>query len=72
MLYNLRFQKINIVFAIVGTFNLGCGKEGFFGENCTQQCPINCQDRRCDIITGHCRGCVPGYQGPTCDLGKIM
>ncbi|XP_065934065.1 angiopoietin-1 receptor-like [Magallana gigas] len=45
----------------------GCSREGFYGEHCNQQCPINCQDRRCHIITGHCLGCLPGYQGSTCD-----
>nr|XP_034322789.1 receptor-type tyrosine-protein phosphatase kappa-like isoform X3 [Crassostrea gigas] len=48
-------------------FALGCSREGFYGENCTEQCPINCQDRRCDINTGHCLRCVLGYQGPTCN-----
>lgn len=69
MFYNLQFQKIKIVFEIVGKFNLGCSREGFYGENCTQHCPINCQDRWCDNITGYCLRCVPGYQGPTCNQG---
>nr|XP_022304116.1 uncharacterized protein LOC111111421 isoform X2 [Crassostrea virginica] len=36
------------------------------GSNCNIPCPTNCQERRCDVKTGHCHGCVPGYVGPTC------
>lgn len=45
----------------------GCRKNGYFGDTCTLQCPPNCQERRCDIHTGHCLGCLPGYQGPSCN-----
>nr|XP_034318450.1 uncharacterized protein LOC117686791 [Crassostrea gigas] len=45
----------------------GCSREGVYGVQCDQQCPINCQDRRCDINTGHCLGCLPGYKGSICD-----
>lgn len=36
------------------------------------QCPPNCQERCCDIHTGQCLGCLPGYQGPSCNQGMIF
>ncbi|XP_061167279.1 multiple epidermal growth factor-like domains protein 6 [Saccostrea echinata] len=44
----------------------GCPNDLYYGENCTKPCPSNCQGRRCDIITGECLGCAPGYRGPRC------
>lgn len=43
------------------------GCNGTFGDDCIYLCPNNCQDRRCDTITGHCLSCVPGYKGPICN-----
>nr|XP_034319168.1 multiple epidermal growth factor-like domains protein 11 isoform X2 [Crassostrea gigas] len=40
------------------------GCNGTYGEDCIYPCPTNCQDRRCDINTGLCFSCVPGYNGP--------
>lgn len=48
---------------------LGCPLNSYFGPNCSRPCPINCQERRCDINTGHCLGCVPGYKGHRCEKG---
>eukprot|EP00105_Crassostrea_gigas_P046560 XP_019930708.1 PREDICTED: uncharacterized protein LOC105347850 [Crassostrea gigas] len=45
----------------------GCRIKAYFGQNCSRPCPINCQERRCDINTGHCLGCVPGYKGHRCE-----
>nr|XP_022311822.1 receptor-type tyrosine-protein phosphatase T-like [Crassostrea virginica]XP_022311823.1 receptor-type tyrosine-protein phosphatase T-like [Crassostrea virginica]XP_022311824.1 receptor-type tyrosine-protein phosphatase T-like [Crassostrea virginica] len=45
----------------------GCRNNSYYGEECNTPCPENCQERRCDINTGNCLGCVPGYQGPTCN-----
>nr|XP_022312210.1 uncharacterized protein LOC111117395 [Crassostrea virginica]XP_022312211.1 uncharacterized protein LOC111117395 [Crassostrea virginica] len=44
----------------------GCSMVGYYGSNCNIPCPTNCQEKRCDVITGHCLGCVPGYVGPIC------
>nr|XP_022310747.1 receptor-type tyrosine-protein phosphatase epsilon-like isoform X2 [Crassostrea virginica] len=45
----------------------GCRNVGYYGQSCNISCPTNCQEKRCDVNAGHCLGCVPGYQGPTCD-----
>ncbi|XP_061166292.1 multiple epidermal growth factor-like domains protein 10 [Saccostrea echinata] len=44
----------------------GCPVQRYYGENCDVPCPENCQEQRCNITTGECLGCVPGYQGPKC------
>uniref|UniRef100_A0A8W8P6F7 Scavenger receptor class F member 2 n=1 Tax=Magallana gigas TaxID=29159 RepID=A0A8W8P6F7_MAGGI len=44
------------------------GCNGTYGEDCIYPCPTNCQDRRCDINTGLCFSCVPGYNGPKCNF----
>ncbi|XP_062610993.1 multiple epidermal growth factor-like domains protein 10 isoform X2 [Saccostrea cucullata] len=46
---------------------IGCSDPRFYGENCNQPCSENCQEQRCNITTGECLGCVPGYQGPMCN-----
>ncbi|XP_061185045.1 uncharacterized protein LOC133193085 [Saccostrea echinata] len=46
---------------------IGCSNPGFYGKSCDKKCPNNCQEQRCDIITGDCLGCIPGHQGPRCD-----
>lgn len=46
----------------------GCRDYRRYGDNCVLWCPPNCQERRCDIVTGHCLGCIPGYQGMNCSL----
>ncbi|XP_048767376.2 uncharacterized protein LOC125674294 [Ostrea edulis] len=45
----------------------GCPTPGVYGENCDIPCPQNCQERHCDIVTGTCLGCIPGYKGSFCD-----
>ncbi|XP_056002100.1 multiple epidermal growth factor-like domains protein 11 isoform X3 [Ostrea edulis] len=45
----------------------GCSRPGVYGENCDIPCPQNCQERHCDIVTGTCLGCIPGYKGSFCD-----
>ncbi|XP_056003628.1 multiple epidermal growth factor-like domains protein 10, partial [Ostrea edulis] len=44
----------------------GCSDPTSYGVNCDQPCPNRCQEKRCDVITGHCLGCIPGYQGLHC------
>ncbi|XP_056002246.1 multiple epidermal growth factor-like domains protein 10 isoform X2 [Ostrea edulis] len=44
----------------------GCSDPTFYGENCDQPCPDKCQEKRCNISTGYCLGCIPGYQGFRC------
>ncbi|XP_078327527.1 receptor-type tyrosine-protein phosphatase epsilon-like [Crassostrea virginica] len=49
----------------------GCNSSIYYGPNCLP-CPANCQERRCDINTGHCLGCLPGYQGSFCGQGCLI
>ncbi|XP_056002241.1 multiple epidermal growth factor-like domains protein 10 isoform X7 [Ostrea edulis] len=44
----------------------GCPDPRYYGVNCNQPCPDGCQEKRCDVITSQCLGCIPGYQGPRC------
>ncbi|XP_056002226.1 platelet endothelial aggregation receptor 1-like isoform X4 [Ostrea edulis] len=44
----------------------GCRDPKYHGLNCDQPCPDGCQEKRCDVKTGQCLGCIPGYQGPRC------
>lgn len=46
---------------------LGCQNSGFYGEDCSLQCPPNCQEGYCSIVDGTCLGCSVGYRGPNCD-----
>ncbi|XP_061166265.1 angiopoietin-1 receptor-like [Saccostrea echinata] len=45
----------------------GCPNQGYNGEYCNQSCPQNCQESRCNITTGYCLSCMPGYKGPLCN-----
>nr|XP_022306155.1 multiple epidermal growth factor-like domains protein 10 [Crassostrea virginica] len=44
-----------------------CPLPGYYGENCSKECPKNCWEGFCDTGIGTCLGCVPGYIGPQCD-----
>ena len=48
---------------------LGCPSLGYYGENCSIPCPVNCLDGLCDSVNGTCFGCFDGYSGPTCNEG---
>nr|XP_022307879.1 platelet endothelial aggregation receptor 1-like [Crassostrea virginica] len=45
----------------------GCPSPGYYGENCSLECPQNCQDGYCDILEGTCFRCAHLYIGPTCE-----
>ena len=47
----------------------GCPSLGYYGENCSIPCPVNCLDGICDSVNGTCFGCLDGYSGPTCNEG---
>ncbi|XP_078328078.1 uncharacterized protein LOC144623516 [Crassostrea virginica] len=40
---------------------------GYYGENCSLECPQNCQDCYWDIVGGTCFGCTHRYIGPRCE-----
>ncbi|XP_078327837.1 uncharacterized protein LOC111111750 [Crassostrea virginica] len=46
----------------------GCRSLRNYGENCSLECPQNCQDGYCDIMEGTCLACKPGFKGQRCDL----
>lgn len=67
------FKLFKLYFNLnLNNITIGCRKNGYFGDTCTLRCPPNCQERRCDIHTGHCLRCIPGYQGPSCNKGIIF
>nr|XP_022305736.1 uncharacterized protein LOC111112506 isoform X2 [Crassostrea virginica] len=45
----------------------GCPSPGYYGENCSLECPQNCQDGYCDSVKGTCLDCKPGYKGSRCN-----
>lgn len=45
---------------------------GVYGDKCDKPCPQNCQERRCDIISGKCLGCLPGWIGDECNEGSSI
>ncbi|XP_056003643.1 receptor-type tyrosine-protein phosphatase alpha-like [Ostrea edulis] len=45
----------------------GCSVPGYYGENCNIRCPEHCQGHWCEIHSGACFGCNPGYQSLHCD-----
>lgn len=57
-------------FYVVWLFNKGCN--GTFGEDCIYSCPTNCEDGKCDTITGHCISCASGYKGHRCNKGLFQ
>lgn len=40
-------------------------ESGTYGNNCTQSCG-HCKEEVCNIYTGKCSACLPGYQLPLC------
>ncbi|XP_078328421.1 uncharacterized protein LOC111112518 [Crassostrea virginica] len=44
----------------------GCPSPGYYGGNCSLECPQNCQDGYCDIVEGICFGCAHRYIGSRC------
>ncbi|XP_078328398.1 uncharacterized protein LOC111111981 [Crassostrea virginica] len=46
----------------------GCRSLKNYGENCSLECPQNCQDGYCDIVEGTCPACKPGFIGPMCNV----
>lgn len=48
-------------------------REGWYGENCTQQCIGHCRDNTiCNHVTGVCeRGCSLGWTGTFCENGNF-
>ncbi|KAH9496275.1 hypothetical protein Btru_017967 [Bulinus truncatus] len=55
-----RFDK---GFVVVNVFS-AC-PPGFYGPQCTDQCPQNCADGIC--TNGFCKSCAPGWKGFKCD-----
>ena len=53
-------------------FSPDCPLPGYYGENCSKECPKNCWEGFCDTGIGTCLGCVPGYIGPQCDQGRYI
>nr|XP_022304591.1 protein jagged-1b-like [Crassostrea virginica] len=44
----------------------GCRSLRNYGENCSLECPQNCQDGYCDIVEGNCLACKPKFIGSRC------
>ncbi|XP_062602121.1 multiple epidermal growth factor-like domains protein 11 [Saccostrea cucullata] len=44
----------------------GCPESKYYGQYCDQLCPENCLEQRCNISTGYCIECKPGYKGHRC------
>ncbi|XP_078330348.1 uncharacterized protein LOC144624425 [Crassostrea virginica] len=44
----------------------GCRSLRNYGENCSLECPQNCQDGYCDIVEGTCLACKPRFIGQRC------
>lgn len=40
-------------------------EEDFYGENCMLPCSSGC-DGKCDVATGRCSPCKPGWTGQSC------
>ncbi|XP_062571470.1 multiple epidermal growth factor-like domains protein 10, partial [Saccostrea cucullata] len=44
----------------------GCPESKYYGQYCDQLCPDVCLGQRCNIFTGYCIECNPGYKGHRC------
>ena len=59
-------RQVWFVLLMFGFFSPGCPFVGFYGETCSQRCPVNCQI--CHTTTGKCiRGCTTGFEGARCE-----
>lgn len=43
----------------------------FYGVNCNIHCPTNCKDNTCNIQSGSCFNCKPGWTGTYCNASKM-
>ena len=50
----------------------GCPTPGYYGENCSIPCPMNCQERCCSITEGTCLSCKPENRGNECNQGRYL
>lgn len=66
-------QRSKIANTILSIFFLdkGCKRARFYGSNCDIPCPVNCKDSTCNIQSGTCFTCKPGWIGHYCDSSKI-
>lgn len=48
------------------TLHTGCDNPQYYGSNCSLRCPDVNYDS-CNIQTGRCQECKPGYQGNKCE-----
>lgn len=72
---NLVFVKYMYIHSSVSTyfFTPEC-QSGYYGNDCSNQCSINCDvARTCNRFTGQCNeGCKQGWSGDTCDQSKCF
>ncbi|XP_062599033.1 uncharacterized protein LOC134260493 [Saccostrea cucullata] len=47
----------------------GCSSPRRYGSDCSEVCPTNCKEY-CNIESGNCLQCFPGYRGDRCDQGR--
>ena len=64
-------KEYNFFHYIYNSHLTGCRSLRNYGENCSLECPQNCQDGYCDIVEGTCLTCNPGFIGPRC-MGKLV
>ena len=62
-------EQENVTHVIKILLLLDCTLPGYYGENCSTPCPVNCLDGLCDTVNGTCNGCLDGYSGSTCSEG---
>lgn len=50
----------------------GCNDTGIYSKNCDKPCPSHCKDNTCQIQSGNCFECSPGWIGTFCSNGNIF
>ncbi|XP_052793473.1 protein draper-like [Mya arenaria] len=62
---NIKKEDTNDVMTIceIEVFETNCTM-GYFGDKCLRRC--HCQSQ-CDVLTGNCNECEPGWYPPTCE-----